>query len=171
MSHSRDRLLEEQNAAYLESVRADEEKVCSNRYGVKHISRPFKAAQRAREDNERRQLDEQQQKRSQVGRSVARERSDSDMNVVPRILPTSVNGSSRPFLLNLLRPSTTLSKSPYACRSTSLCVDAFDVTSQRNTCSNSPGRILMCPISSNCSGVIHVNATSTSTSMVKPSAS
>lgn len=31
MSHSRDRLLEEQNAAYLDSMRVDQEKVCLNK--------------------------------------------------------------------------------------------------------------------------------------------
>ena len=173
MSHSRDRLLEEQNAAYLESVRADEEKVRSNLGNKKHasLSFPFKAAQRAREDDERRQLDEEQQKKSKVGRSAARESSDSDMDILSRSSPTFVKASNGTSRLNPPRRILTPSRSPYACRRTSRCVDAFHVTSQRSASSNSPGRIPMCPISSNCSGVILVGATSTSKSIIKPSVS
>ncbi|CAF1399884.1 unnamed protein product [Adineta steineri] len=49
ISNSRDRLLEEQNAAYLDSVRIDQEK----------------AEQRQREENERRKLEEEEQKKLQ----------------------------------------------------------------------------------------------------------
>ena len=59
--NSRDRLLEEQNAAYLDSVRADQEKVCSiNFFSVNKFF--FQAEQRLREENERRQFEETQRR-------------------------------------------------------------------------------------------------------------
>lgn len=67
VSNSRDQLLQEQNAAYLASVRADQEKVSDSRVlRVTFIFR-IQAEQRAREENERRLLEEEEQRKLQVG--------------------------------------------------------------------------------------------------------
>jgi hypothetical protein len=59
--NSRDRLLEEQNAAYLDSVRIDKEKVllCYCRMAfVLFVVASIQAEQRQREENERRKFEE-----------------------------------------------------------------------------------------------------------------
>ena len=61
--NSRNRLLEEQNEAYLDSIRADQEKVCYLLlFRLKNKSSFFKAEQRLREENERRKLEEDERR-------------------------------------------------------------------------------------------------------------
>jgi hypothetical protein len=60
--NSRDRLLEEQNAAYLDSVRADQEKVCYYSDKKRNKDCFFKEQQRLREENERRKFEEDQRR-------------------------------------------------------------------------------------------------------------
>ena len=70
MSDSRGRLLEEQNAAYEASMLADQEKVSEIISFVEDISSivrsTIQAAQRMREENERRLVEEEQQRKLQV---------------------------------------------------------------------------------------------------------
>lgn len=79
--NSRDRLLEEQNAAYLDSVRADEEKV----YQISLFSQQEKITfylqcsqqqQRLREENERRKLEEERQRLEEVQQQKLRQFAD-----------------------------------------------------------------------------------------------
>ena len=165
---SRDRLLEEQNTAYLDSMRADQEKVCYSHSLVPTDSLSFVilgettfGRRKWTTEIRRGSATIAGGTREKTSGRFQRPKKPSFENSPSRSSRHSVIESGNHCPMNQTPPSRISFKYPYVCLPTSPFVVVSAGPILPSFCSSSPGRTPTCPINSSYCGAIHASDTST----------